>query len=403
MQKQLEKYYKPFNDILREQQSALDYLKDLELTHYEEMFHAPHLEDILSIAGMPQDFLSLQTQIENNLGSITSISSELELLKRSSFFESVLANQENLYKIQEQYSHIAGLIELPSERIESVLAAVEASSRLWNPPDFYHEFALSFVKEYQDFVGHQFNCLKHDSDRVAERRLETTELSGDLFELISASREVGGALIGVENRGSDEALPAKPQRTGFYGHVNKHLSYVYTTGFSGDVEASFNRSTPARIASLGSAITEQIYRINSISEIGGKPPIFKPTTKIMQACALIPSRIATNETDFNILTDYFYFLLYEGSGEASRLTSIVSDNVLQPLWKVKHLRLSARHDIDHGSRQHILSNRIKIKEAFLSLIGKNFPLKHSDWKRAQLQLYEEIDFMLQAVLEVMKE
>jgi hypothetical protein len=43
MQKQLEKYYKPFNDILREQQSALDYLKDLELTHYEEMFHAPHL------------------------------------------------------------------------------------------------------------------------------------------------------------------------------------------------------------------------------------------------------------------------------------------------------------------------------------------------------------------------
>jgi hypothetical protein len=76
---------------------------------------------------------------------------------------------------------------------------------------------------------------------------------------------------------------------------------------------------------------------------------------------------------------------------------------LAPLWKVKHLRLAARHDIDHGSKREIEKKRAKIRDTYVSLIDRPLPIKQSDWQKAQLQIYVEIDLMLQKVIqEIMK-
>ena len=119
----------------------------------------------------------------------------------------------------------------------------------------------------------------------------------------------------------------------------------------------------------------------------------------MRACATIPSLIARSESEFYLLIDHLFFLLYEGSGTASRLIPILSESFLEPLWKVKHLRLAARHDINHGARRDVEKKRVKIRDTYISLIARPLPIKQGDWQKAQLQIYVEIDSMLQGIIQ----
>jgi len=255
------------------------------------------------------------------------------------------------------------------------------------------------VAEYQSFVARQYKCLQFDKDLIAERRIEISDLSGGLFELVNASLEIGIAIENKEGYSSTKVFPPEALTSGLYGHVNQHLGFAYSERFEGEIEPSFNKSIPARISCLGFAIIEQILKINSLCENSGQTSIFKPTSKAMMACAMISSKIVCGESEFYTLIDYLFFLLYEGSGEAKRLSPILNDSLLAPLWKVKHLRLSARHDIDHGLKNKIEKNRAKIRDTYMSLISLPLPIKQRDWQKAQLQIYIEIDLMLQKIIE----
>jgi hypothetical protein len=402
-QMQFKKLFGPISESIKQDQKLIDSVNLSAFKFQNDIFQKAHIKDYLSIAGISKDYLSLQKEIENGFGSIGAISKELEYLKNAVGFKSIIAAQENLYRLQDQFAQTIDLFEPPSVRIESVLAAAEATSRLWNPQSFFTNFTISSVAEYQSFLDRQYKCLQFDKDIIAKRRIEITELSGNLFEIVNASLEIGGAIERQGEDQSEEITHGETFKSGLYGQVNQHLGFAYSDRFSGKIETSFNRSVPARISYLGYAITEQIYKINSICENNGQAPVFKPTSQTMRACAIIPSRIARNETEFNLLIDYLFFLLYEGSGTAKRLTSITNDSLLAPLWKVKHLRLAARHDIDHGSKREIEKKRAKIRDTYVSLIDRPLPIKQSDWQKAQLQIYVEIDLMLQKVIqEIMK-
>jgi len=353
----------------------------------------------VDIAGISNDYLSVQQEIQNSLGSIDAITKELELLQKSAYFDSVIKAQENIYRLQDEFAKVRYFYELPSARIESVLAAAEATSRMYHPRNFFFDFTLSSVAEYQSFLDKQYKLMSRDNEIIADRRMQICELSGGLFEIINASLDIGVALERQEDYQSVEFIDNEILRCGLYGQVNQHLGFVYSDGYCGQVETSFNKSIPARISFLGYAITEQIYKINSIYENNGQGQVFKPTSRTMRACAIIPSLIARSETDFYLLIDHLFFLLYEGSDTANRLTSILSESLLEPLWKVKHLRLAARHDIDHGSRRDIEKKRAKIRDAYVSLIAQPFPVKQGDWQKAQLQIYVEIELMLQRIIQ----
>lgn len=396
-QRELEKIINPFPDIVNRLGYLPDHLKHSQIPTITDYFRSSHIESILSVAGISENYLNLQKEIENKLGSITSFSSQLQNLSHLDTFESIISSQENIYRIQDKFAKYTDLIELPSDRIASVLAAAEASSRLWKPDSFFHEFTLSSVAEYQYFIDRQFSRMQYDNDETAQRRVEVSDLSGDLLESISASAEIGGALEKNPTIAVGRKKHCKPSKASIYGHVNQHIGFVYNGEFSGDTEEVFHNSLPPRIVYLGCSITEQIYKINCFTENSGQEPIFKPTPQTMRACALIPSRIATNELEFNLIVDHLYFLLYEGSGAADRLTTIIKDSLLQPLWKVKHLRLAARHDIDHGSKSAIQAKRKKISETYISLINQPFPMRPRDWQTAQFRIYAEIDIMLQEV------
>ena len=402
-QRRLEKLINPFPETIMQHQRLLDSIKLPEMEYQRSILEQASIKDYLSIAGISNDYLSIQQEIQNSLGSITSISNELEFLKESAGFDSILTAQENLYRLQDQFIQTTELFELPSARIESVLAAAEATSRIFHPQDFFAEFTFLSVAEYQSFLEKQYKLIQYDKDIIADRRIEVAELSGRLLEIINASLDIGVALeeqyeYQVEEVDYDEIF-----KCGLYGQVNQHLGHVYSDRYSGEIETSFNKSLPARISFLGYSITEQIYKINSICENNGQAQVFKPTSRTMRACATISSLIARHETDFYSLIDHLFFLLYEGSGTANRLIPILNESFLEPLWKVKHLRLAARHDIDHGSSREIEKKRAKIRDTYFSLIAQPLPIKQKDWQKAQLQIYIEIDLMLQNIIrEIMK-
>ena len=398
-QRQVEKLFGPISERIKQHQNLFESIKLPTFEYQNSILQQSHLRDYLSIAGFSKDYLSIHQDIEKSLGSISAITNQLEFLKKSTGFESILAAQENLYRFQDQFALTSDLFKLPSVRIESVLAAAEATSRLLSPQNIFSDFTLSSVAEYQSFLSRQYKHLQFDKDIIADRRIQITELSGGLFEIINASIEIGVALENQAEYQSEEIIHDNALKYGLYSQVNQHLGFAYSDRFSGEIETRFDKSTPARICRLGFAITEQIFKINSICETDGKPPVFKPTSQTMRACAIIPSLVARNETEFYQLIDYLFFLLYEGSGTGNRLTSITNISALDPLWKVKHLRLAARHDIDHGSSREIEKKRAKIREAYISLIAQPLPIEQNDWKKAQLQIYIEIDLMLQIIIQ----
>jgi hypothetical protein len=398
-QRRLEKLLNPFPETTIQHQRLLDSIHLPALEYEKNILEQARIRDYRSISGISNDYLSMQQEIQNNLGSISAITKEIEFLKKSTWFDSIIVAQENLYRLQDQFAQTKYLFELPSARIESVLAAAEATSRIFHPHDFFSDFTLSSVAEYQFFLDKQFKLIQHDNEIIAGRRMQINDLSGGLFEIINASLDIGVALEGHEEYQSEDVINDEFFRCGLYGQVNQHLGFVYSDRYSGEIETSFNNSIPARISFLGYAITEQIYKINSICENNGQDQVFKPTSLTMRACAIIPSLIARSETAFFFLIDHLFFLLYEGSGTANRLIPILSESLLEPLWKVKYLRLAARHDIDHGSRREIEKKRSKIRDAYVSLIAKPLPIKQGDWQKAQLQIYVEIDLMLQKIIE----
>ena len=96
-----------------------------------------------------------------------------------------------------------------------------------------------------------------------------------------------------------------------------------------------------------------------------------------------------------------FFLLYEGSGTAKRLQPFASDRDLEPLWRVKHLRLEARHDVDHGTDSESKHN--KIGAAYIDLIGTPIITTPREWARAQLKLYTQLLGLLEHILRGMTE
>ena len=398
-QRQLEKLLNPFPNEMFQNRSFLKDMHSPLLDYKEKFLGQANINDYLSIAGISNDFMSVHEEIQNSLGSVSALNREMEHIGSSTMFGSILSAQEEIYRLQDQFAQNMSFNELPSTRIESVLAAAEATSRLYQPQGIFSEFTLSSVAEYQSFIDKQLKQTQYDNEIIADRRFQVSELSGGLFEMINASLDIGVALERQTDYQGETFVDDEIINFGLYGQVNQHLGYVYSNRYSGDIEESFNKTNPTKISRLGFSITEQIHKINSICENSGKSYIFKPTSRTMRACAIIPSLVARTEIDFHHLIDQLFFLLYEGSGTANRLIPILSKSHLEPLWKLKNLRLFARHDIDHGSKREVEKKRNKINETYTSLIKKPLPLKQSDWQKAQLQMYVEIDFMLNEIVQ----
>jgi len=161
-----------------------------------------------------------------------------------------------------------------------------------------------------------------------------------------------------------------------------------------DVVVAIKGSSATWVVKIGSRLVQRVYEMNIEAERRGKKPIFKPTTKTMMIFHRVPSTVASEERVFLDVVDELYFLLYEGSGNGARLTEQFSSERLDALWLLKHLRLGARHDIDHGKPKDVSKKSKSVGEAYEDLIGVPVPKSKTDWQRAQKSLYEMLENML---------
>jgi len=158
-----------------------------------------------------------------------------------------------------------------------------------------------------------------------------------------------------------------------------------------------SQSCEHQVVALGGRLVRLVYDLNTEAERDGRNAIFKPTNRGLFACMVIPTRIATEDSSFGIVVDHLYFLLYEGSGAAQRLTAQVTNETLGALWRLKHLRLGARHDLDHGSEAEASRKAVNVGEAFRGLIGATVPKSPKAWCEAQKVLYEQLVEMLERI------
>jgi|GEM_PF-3585932 len=343
---------------------------------YESQIHTQNINDVLKTLNLTTQNLQLPFQ---------------KIVEQQRSIQKMHGNLQNAIQKMyvNEYSELIENITLPAVRINDAFNSIRALTESIKPPFELIQSAFQIPLAYQNFVLYQLEKAEKDEDEIRDRRLVITDLAGDLMD--NCQIVIENAMIVAEK----SALESEGEvASNLFNSLNQNLFYLYRSGCKFDPILYFNASKTANINVFGCNICEQVFKINKLEETSTGKCIFKNTTKNSRANMIIPSRVANIEENFGIIIDNLYFLLYEGSGDAKRLTSLLTDNELETLWLIKHLRRDFRHDVDHGKESDIIKKMMSPKDFFMESISKPYPSTNFDWSTAQLFLYEKVYDML---------
>jgi hypothetical protein len=382
---------------LRELQRALDQLQP-QMRALDSIPRAVR-EQLQSLNSI-RDRFSLPTDYLIEFGRIrkaVEASGQLYQLKMfarsdSSVIQEVIESQKELEFLS---IRIAGCSDLssPSIRVLETLSSVEALFETGRLRQEVIAAAIQPQLAYQKFAREQLELAAHASGVAQVERLMIVDAAADLLEEMSKGFELAALMCPA-----DLDVKGAPGRVvNVFTELTQELGTVNLEGEGRGHEHFVSSSKSARVTDRGGGIIRLVYNLNVEAEREGKPPIFKPTSKTLYGCSVIPTYIATDELAFAQIVDHLYFLLYEGSGDATRLTERRSANQFEALWSLKHLRLGFRHDVDHGSHKETEKKNRQVGEVYNSLIGKVAPRSRDDWIQAQIALYDNLTEMLELI------
>jgi|SRR5579859_5845030 len=124
-------------------------------------------------------------------------------------------------------------------------------------------------------------------------------------------------------------------------------------------------SETAPTQKLAKEIADLIYLVNESAATKSGADIFKMTNKSSKALTQIGAA-CKNESDFGVLVDDLYFLVYEGSGDCRRLPTPPPEFAMD----IKFLRTHLRHDLDHGDNTEVARKRKRAGAVFKNYTGK---------------------------------
>jgi hypothetical protein len=355
----------------------------------------------LSDYALSDQFSLLTKEIQADLQRGTSFSKSMEMVAQleKKQLDDLFLGYKRLEQIADQQHAIESAFA-PVRQLEAALASIEAAARLFEVPSIHWSNSLSLVEGYEVFAFRQGKAVGRDSTLVAQRRLRVTELAGELLVTSVTAAELGAEFTSDEQPLEASEVPRVRPR--LYGPLNQHLGFVYRVDLAVNVDPAVAAAIPTRICELGGVLVLLVTQINQRSRLAGKAQIFRVTTRCLWASSLIPSFVTGSEAAFGEIIDALYFLLYEGAGGTkNRLTDIVSDEMLEPLWRLKHLRLHYRHDIEHGNDRDIRKKYESIAAAFRALCGRDLPSRPGEWTIAQVALYAQLVSMLERIEETL--
>ncbi|MCA9442603.1 MAG: hypothetical protein KC964_17500, partial [Candidatus Omnitrophica bacterium] len=161
--------------------------------------------------------------------------------------------------------------------------------------------------------------------------------------------------------------------------------------------------TSTFLSEMSSEVLILVNDCNELWSFDREEDLFKPTRKLMVAITELPLTVATDKTSLGNIVDFLYFILYEGSGEMSRLLSekkgVLEKDECNVIWAIKHLRnYWLRHDPDHGDDATIKKKRESLRESLEGLGFTNLPRRPEEFKALQTKLLEEIKTLLETVI-----
>lgn len=301
-------------------------------------------------------------------------------------------------------STAAMIQSIPTQILGDSVASFMAAVETFSPPQEILIEGQRLSQAYFSFASNQLKRIRGIEEIGRSIRCAVLDVTSAMFE--ESTDRFHLSLEGIR-----PGYPFEPElpdiRHNLFPLINQHISPIYSRS---ELEADqiqtdelVRNSLPGRIHGIGGVLIELIFGINGHQRSSGSQLVFKRTDRVITGASRIPNTVVTDEESFAVIVDYLYFMLYEGSGDASRLLDIAEDAECQPLWKLKHLRRYFRHDIEHGSETTIRKKKRETREAFAILIDKPWPRSTHDWKQAQVALYEDLVDMLSKILKGLTE
>ncbi|BAY78571.1 hypothetical protein NIES25_50460 [Nostoc linckia NIES-25] len=172
-----------------------------------------------------------------------------------------------------------------------------------------------------------------------------------------------------------------------------------------DEEALILLSPAAQASAQVNRIWKLIVQCNEVMQIKEQKEMFKPTTKLIEACTNLHWIIPQNKLSFADFIDCFYFTFYEGAGKDNLRFLISHGGVLEKadcefIWCIKHLRNKwLRHDADHGKETDIKKSWKDLSEKFKWLGLNHAPINEQHFRLLHRSLLKEAESFLEKILE----
>ena len=349
-------------------------LKDLEFLSNRYLFPPAYLEQYDSVASIAKQLVTDSSFPAMYELDPTSASAVFSLQKELTH---VLEDRkiDINFDMFKAHSEIAQSL-IPSESmLQAGLIHADYAKLMFSPQQTFTTFADSYLRE-----------IPGSSDIFAKNSISAIAAGTAFLKPMSDGLEFAALLS------HDSEIGVLDLDVNAYEYYDKYIRRNLDLEVEHDFEVIVEELPIETISKLGAEIIELVYNINTEAESLGREPVFKPTTKGLRACCIIPTKMAISGETFFEIVDQLFFLLYEGSGTAKRLLmkadEKVSDEVMEPLWAMKQFRLAARHDVDHGKSSEIKKKNMQIGNSFKSLIGKVMPKDETDWLSAQHEMYK---------------
>lgn len=191
---------------------------------------------------------------------------------------------------------------------------------------------------------------------------------------------------------SKEPLPFSPFRPNWFDVFREDIDVRVddTEDFTAETAAQAVAETQAaRLAAVAIEVITLYYTINVDSETTSGMPIFKATSKTTYVAGMLGNFSVGSRDDFDRFAEWLYCFVYEASGSWKRVLAF-EPNYPKVADRIKHFRLYAAHDTQHGSRTEIESKGRQVGEHFMALIGRAVPRTPNEWREAQLALLSDV-------------
>lgn len=376
--------------LLAQARPMFDILNSLPPSFFENM---RQLEELNRKFSLPSEYLSLSDEIQRMMDASNLASSLPALYQRD---RGVIQAFESIQRqLSTTFAAIKGLDPILCSISNSIAESLVGAEALIKGMGFQPADMSVLTRTHDSFK-------KFAMDKLALLDSESEIFRANTATAVAEAARLLPGLAYVSELSALMAAPIVAELQGLpgvnvFGEIDYELGELDFEAEGTDVVSAIEESSTSKTVEVGGRLVRLVFEINTAAERSGENYVFKPTTKTMYAFHQIPTTVASEERLFMEVVDALFFLLYEGSGDAARLTSKYDTTRLDALWLLKHLRLGARHDLDHGNGTKANKKFEQVGAAYNELIGMPLPKAREDWKSAQLVLYERIVAMLEDI------